>query len=78
LRHLDSFWGQAALVSGLLMMVTGMLVLRAQQVAIPSAAAGPPPPRAWRIALLLGLLASFLLYGVTLVQLNLGYPIIGA
>jgi hypothetical protein len=50
------------------MMATGLLVLRAQR-----AAPGP-----LRIVLLLGLLAGFLLYSVTLVQLNLGYPIIGA
>jgi peptidoglycan/LPS O-acetylase OafA/YrhL len=68
LRHLDTFWGLVALATGLLMMATGLLVLRAQR-----AAPGP-----LRIVLLLGLLAGFLLYSVTLVQLNLGHTIIGA
>lgn len=84
LRHLDAFWGVAALASGVLMMATAFIVLRRKRRAtaqvgdIPGAA--PASARRAPLVLLLfaALLACFLLYAVTLVQLNLGYSIIGA
>jgi hypothetical protein len=83
LRHLDAFWGIAALVSGVLMMATAALVLRwnRRDAARIGAISGAVPPTAVADALawllFLALFACFLLYAVTLVQLNLGYPIIG-
>ena len=80
LRHLDAFWGIAALVSGILMMATAWRVLqRPQQGHMPAdrgsgrSAGGGMADR----LLFAGLLASFALYAGTLVQLNLGYAIIG-
>ncbi|WP_372656810.1 hypothetical protein [Hydrogenophaga sp.] len=81
LRHLSQFWGQAALVSGLFMVLAAVLML-----ARPGADTGARPALATRLEptirparplVLLGLLACFLLYAVTLIRLNLGYPILG-
>jgi len=82
LRHLDAFWGIAALVSGLLMMASAGLVLRRpRRGRQPADPAGPATSAdsgglAERL-LFVGLLGCFVLYAVTLVRLNLGYPILG-
>ena len=72
LRHPVSFWGLAALVSGLALLVVGLLTLQKTDhinISLISDVAIKP--------LLLILSVSFLLYAITIIQLNLGLPIIG-
>jgi hypothetical protein len=79
LRHLDQFWGQAALIAGIFMVLAALLLL--------GRPTGSAPPttlnrltariRSLQPLVLLGLLACFLLYAVTSVRLNLGYSILG-
>ncbi len=81
LRNLDNFWGIAAVVSGLLMMAAAALLLAAGRASVtdtnaPSPAMAPPRDR-WRISVLAGLVACFLLYAMTLIRLNLDLPIMG-
>lgn len=80
-RHFHSFWGQAAVVSGLCMMVIAVFIIDKYGLIN----GGAVSVLFSRICLLLkpfyaafflGLLLSFCLYFVTLVQLNLGYSII--
>lgn len=66
LQHLTQFWGQAALVSGLFMLLSGVFLLRTGHSLRP----------VWLWILKLGLAACFLLYAITLIQLNLGLEII--
>ncbi len=77
LRHLDSFWGIAGLISGIFMLLTALL-LSADKNGIQQSIVYPAykaiQPISWLIVF--GLLACFLLYAITLIQLNLGYPII--
>ncbi|WP_461535345.1 hypothetical protein [Spongorhabdus nitratireducens] len=61
LQHLAEFWGQAALVSGLLMLVTGFYIFGEQQL--------PAVLRKARPVVLSGLLCCALLYGITIYQL---------
>ena len=78
LRHITEFWGVVALISGILMVVVAVLIL-ARSGATWLAWSGS---LAQRLAVLAkpaiwGLAAFFLLYAVTLIQLNLGMPILG-
>jgi hypothetical protein len=76
LRHLGDFWGQAALVSGILMMAVAVLLV------VERSPAGWGHFAAVRAVyklikpvsgvLVVGLLACFILYAVALVRLNLG------
>ena len=77
LRHLGSFWGHAALVSGIVMLLVGLLLFveRKPQYSGPMLTVYHSI-RLLRWPLFIALLASFLLYAVTLIQLNLGYSII--
>ena len=70
LRHLFEFWGVAALISGVLLLCASLtLVLeRSRGVSI----AHLP-----RLLLVIGLTLSFMLYAITIVQLNLGLPYLG-
>ncbi len=81
LRHPDQFWGQAALASGLLMMVAAtVLLVRAQVRSKPSPGPqdhGGSAGGAGIGLLVLALLGCFLLYTITLVRLNLGLSIPG-
>ncbi|MEP6971070.1 MAG: hypothetical protein ABJA49_11540 [Betaproteobacteria bacterium] len=78
LRHLDAFWGLAALASGTLMVAAAALVLRRWRRAGAGIDAVLVTHRNGPARLLFaGLLACFVLYAVTLVRLNLGYSIIG-
>ncbi len=80
LRYADVFWGQAALVSGLLMILVSIIILKeygSHKLATSRAIASiykiiNPLSILW----IMGLLLSFLLYAVTLIQLNLGLDII--
>ena len=73
-RHLDQFWGWAAIISGLSMIFAAIIIIveRTNQ----NTSTGT-----WLAAIrsfVVGVLAlSFILYAVTLIQLNLGLPIIG-
>lgn len=80
LRHLDDFWGVAGIVSGIFMLLVGVIILKeygdnsmSRHKLIGSIyAIITPLSILWKM----GLLFSFLLYAVTLIQLNLGLPII--
>jgi hypothetical protein len=79
LRHLSVFWGQAALVSGVFMVMTALLILLSPHSRWASNSflkkllyyIKPMLPL-W----LLGLLACAILYALTLIRLNLGLTII--
>ncbi|MGH1441105.1 MAG: hypothetical protein ACRBBR_13390 [Cellvibrionaceae bacterium] len=81
IRHWHLFWGQAALVSGLCMVVLAVFIIDKHNL-IKEGALSVLFKRISvllqpvYIVFLLGLLVSFFLYFVTLVQLNLGYPIV--
>ena len=64
-RHWDEFWGVAAIVSGSLMIAAAVLLRRATAI------------RSLRMTISVGLVASFLLYAVTIIRLNLGLSIPG-
>ncbi len=81
LRFLDYFWGVAAVVSGLFMMLTAVIILKRYGHGFNIIK--PLLDHVYRVISplsfiwVVGLLLSFLLYSVTLVQLNLGLPILG-
>lgn len=81
IRHWHLFWGQAALVSGLCMVVLAVFIIHKHNL-IKEGALSVLFKRISvllqpvYIVFLLGLLVSFFLYFVTLIQLNLGYPIV--
>ncbi len=74
LRHVSEFWGWAAMFSGVSMLISALIIFRERST--PSSAM-----ESWlgaiRGLVVVSLAASFLLYAVTLVQLNLGMPILG-
>jgi uncharacterized membrane protein len=80
LQHLAIFWGIAALISGILMALVSIIVFvqhgsgRLQEVEWLQRLYQLIQPLT--LVLAVGLLLSFLLYAVTLVQLNLGMPIL--
>jgi len=80
LRHLPIFWGQAALVSGLVMVLAAILILKDYKDAllfsqkIASSIYNLLSPL--RVVIIFVLLMSFLLYAVTLIRLNLGMSIL--
>ncbi|MEM7360180.1 MAG: hypothetical protein AAF431_13850 [Pseudomonadota bacterium] len=74
LRNLGSFWGNAGLLTGLIMMMAAVLLNKANTGSLLALIYRVLNPL--RVLVFVALLASFLLYLVTLIQLNLGYPII--
>ena len=60
-QHLTEFWGQAALVSGALMLITAMYLIAPSKL--------PAVLRKGKPFILLGLLACFLLYAITIYRL---------
>ncbi|MEH6358150.1 MAG: hypothetical protein V7745_04120 [Pseudomonadales bacterium] len=77
LRHLGSFWGNAALFSGVTMLLAGLLLYVESKRQTPaSLLAVYRALKPLRLVIITALLASFLLYAITLIQLNLGYAII--
>ena len=69
-RHLTEFWGQTALISGLALLLAAIIILHNSGVFVFKLPA-------WLIKCVqVILLLSFLLYAITIIQLNLGYPII--
>ena len=76
-RHLTSFWGNAAVVSGAIMLLAALLILGEKKpVASKWLLAFSNWIKPFRSLIVMGLVLSFLLYAVTLIQLNLGSPII--
>ena len=80
LQHLKSFWGIAALVSGIFMVTVAIIILNrhastmvTKLPAITSAYKLINPLLALWI---LGLVLSFMFYAITLIRLNLGLSII--
>lgn len=67
--NINGFWKIASFISGLAMIFAGGLILRERQVNV--AHHGK-----FRRAVVAVLAVCFLLYAVTLIQLNLGYPIL--
>ena len=74
LRHLGSFWGNTGLVTGLIMLMAAVLLNKTNTGSLLTLIYRVLQPL--RVLVFLALSASFLLYLVTLIQLNLGYPII--
>jgi len=75
LQNITSFWGKTGLITGLIMMLSAVvLTTQVNHNKITSWLYNILNP--FRIPLFVTLLASFLLYLVTLIQLNLGLPII--
>lgn len=72
LTHWQAFWGIAALVSGVVMILASFLTYSGK-THLPTWLAKVVLLKA---AIITALLLCFGLYSVTLVQLNLGYPII--
>jgi len=72
ISHWQAFWGVSALVSGVFMMLAGIVIYRDRDktTRLP----------AWlalvKAMIIIALLLCFGLYSITLIQLNLGYPII--
>jgi len=73
LRHIASFWGAAALVSGGVMILSAVIVYTER---IDTVKQNFIIPTWLRISTVFALVICFLLYAVTLIQLNLGYPIL--
>lgn len=69
LQNLEQFWGFVALCSGAVMVLSATLMM-------PSASEYLSTRRYIGSCCLVFLLGFFLLYSITLVQLNLGYPIL--
>ena len=83
--NFDDFWGKAALISGLFMIVASFLLMGEHAVFDKKSSRGKDIVllsqiyeylEQYRWLVVIGLAGSFLLYFVTLVRLNLGYPII--
>ncbi len=74
LRHLSYFWGWAAIISGLTMLVAAMIIFmeRSNPLSATESWLG-----AARGTVVLVLALSFVLYAVTIIQINLHLPIIG-
>ena len=71
LRHTSEFWGWMAIGSGLVMMVSGVIVYAERQHLDLLALSKIRKPVIAVLAI------SFVLYAVTIIQLNLGLPTIG-
>ncbi len=73
LRHLESFWGWAAIVSGITMILSALIIFKERSDPLSHA-------ESWLSAIrggvVLTLALSFLLYAVTIIQLNMGLPIL--
>jgi len=67
MQHLGEFWGYAGFVSGVTMLVTALFLWFSKSA---------PPKNTIKILIACALSACFLLYFVTLIQLNLGHEII--
>lgn len=77
LRHITSFWGIAGIVSGLALIIPSIIAMYAHKdLCFKKTSAVYNVLKALEWPAIAVLLVSFLLYAITLIQLNLGYPII--
>ena len=77
LRHMHAFWGQVAIASGLSMLFAAILLHGSRQTEASSLISKVYRwVRPIKPLIIVGLFASFLLYAITLIQLNLGMEII--
>lgn len=74
LRNFGDFWGLAALVSGVAMVLAALIIFLEHG---DPKAVGMTWISTIRTSVIWTLAVCFLLYAVTLIQLNLGFPIIG-
>ena len=65
LRHANSFWGNSAIVTGVLMVLAALHLLGILKLS-----------KGGNKIYAVCLTAGFLLYSITIIQLNLGYPIL--
>ena len=72
-QNLGEFWGWAALISGVVMAAASLLIIALGRL---ESSHQPWSIVQYRTQITLALAGFFLLYSVTLIQLNLGYPII--
>ena len=84
LRHLTEFWGVAALISGVAMILAAIQILIEYQDSLLSTGSVGhflnkinKTITLIKPVIILVLLLSFLLYATTIVRLNLGLPIVG-
>ena len=79
LRHLSEFWGWAAIISGLAMILSAQLIITQHIVAQHSDRFNLLGTRLLKVkgVIISTLALSFVLYTVTIIQLNMGLPIIG-
>ena len=73
-RHFDQFWGWTAIISGLSMIFAAIIIMVERTNQNTSTGTWLAAIRGFVVAVLA---SSFILYAVTLVQLNLGLPIVG-
>ncbi|TEW50250.1 hypothetical protein [Psychromonas algicola] len=65
LRHINSFWGNSAIITGILMVLAALHLLGILKLV-----------KGGNKFYAICLFAGFLLYSITIIQLNLGYPIL--
>ena len=78
-RNLGDFWGWAAIISGLAMILSAQLIITQHIIAQHSERFNMIGTKLLEIkGVVISILAlSFILYAVTILQLNIGLPIIG-
>jgi len=74
LRHFGEFWGWSAIISGLAMILAAVIIFRERSDPVGSSTS---TLGAVRGLVVITLAVSFILYAVTLIQLNMGLPILG-
>lgn len=75
IQYWPVFWAKAAVISGTFMMLSASLLL-VKKYSIALSFLKSVAGKVLVYLTIAGLLCSFLLYAVTLIQLNMGYPII--
>ena len=74
-QYWPPIWAKAAIISGIFMILTALL-LTVKKYSIADSFLQGTAGKMTVYFIIVGLLCSFLLYAVTLIQLNMGYPII--
>ena len=74
--HWPTFWAKAAAISGVLMVLNSLLLLKHHKVLPLFLQRNIHYLMHCSPIITLGLFVCFLLYAITIIQLNLGYPII--
>ena len=73
MQNVNTFWGMAALVSGVFMLLSAALVYKK---GLTESACCHSKQHLIRLLVIVGLALCFALYAVTIIQINLGLPII--